>query len=203
LHDQASITPGLSVPYAGIQTDMAKKNKALADPTKLLPFDKDEKELVQVIIETPKGSRNKFAFDKDQKVFELKKVLPAGMEFPYDFGFIPSTRAEDGDPLDVLLLMDEPAFPGCLIRGRLIGAIEGEQTEDGKTERNDRLVAVSELSHVYKQMKSVSDLPSNLVRELEQFFENYHKLDGKKFRVLDCVGPSAARKLLKQARKAA
>jgi len=182
---------------------MAKKNKALADPTKLLPFDKDENELVQVIIETPKGSRNKFAFDKDQKVFELKKVLPAGMEFPYDFGFIPSTRADDGDPLDVLVLMDEPAFPGCLVRGRLIGAIEGEQTEDGKTERNDRLVAVSELSHVYRQMKSVSDLPSNLVKELEQFFENYNKLDDKKFRVLDCVGPAAARKLLKQARKAA
>jgi inorganic pyrophosphatase len=79
------------------------------------------------LVETPKGSRNKYAFDPDQRIFELKKVLPAGMAFPYDFGFVPSTVAEDGDPVDVLVLMDEPAFPGCLLRCRLIGIIEGEQ----------------------------------------------------------------------------
>jgi inorganic pyrophosphatase len=86
--------------------------KALADPTRLRPHDLDDKKLIQVIIETPKGSRNKYAFDAKQKVFQLKKVLPAGMAFPYDFGFVPSTEADDGDPVDVLVLMDEPAFPG-------------------------------------------------------------------------------------------
>jgi inorganic pyrophosphatase len=64
-----------------------------------------------VVVETPKGSRNKYAFDPDNRVFELKKVLPAGMALPYDFGFLPSTKGGDGDPLDVLVLMDEPAFP--------------------------------------------------------------------------------------------
>jgi inorganic pyrophosphatase len=87
--------------------------KSLADPTRLKPLNKRDG-LLQVIIETPAGSRNKFAFDPDQKIFALKKVLPAGMSFPYDFGFLPQTLAPDGDPLDVLLLMDEPAFPAAL-----------------------------------------------------------------------------------------
>ncbi|MEA2542944.1 MAG: inorganic pyrophosphatase, partial [Acidobacteriaceae bacterium] len=100
--------------------------KSLVDPTKLQPIDKKD-DILQVIVETPKGYRNKFAFDPDQGIFTLKKVLPAGMVFPYDFGFLPRTRALDGDPIDVLLLMDEPAFPGCVFRARLIGVIEGEQ----------------------------------------------------------------------------
>jgi inorganic pyrophosphatase len=99
----------------------------LADPTRLKPLDGDDDDLFQVIIETPKGSRNKYAFDPEQKIFKLKTVLPSGMAFPYDFGFLPSTRGDDGDPLDVLVLMDEPAFPGCLLKCRLIGVIEGEQ----------------------------------------------------------------------------
>jgi inorganic pyrophosphatase len=90
---------------------MSKKN-GLADPTRLKPFDANDKQLLRVVIETPKGSRNKFAFDPDDHIFELKKVLPSGMTFPYDFGFVPSTKADDGDPIDVLVLMDEPAFSG-------------------------------------------------------------------------------------------
>ena len=86
-------------------------NTALANPTRLTPFDSANNKAVQVVIETPKGSRNKYAFDPEQRVFKLKRVLPAGMAFPYDFGFVPSTKAEDGDPVDVLVLMDEPAFP--------------------------------------------------------------------------------------------
>ena len=88
--------------------------KSLVDPTKLKPVDKKDG-ILQVIVETPKGSRNKFAFDPDQGIFALKKVLPAGMVFPYDFGFLPQTIADDGDPIDVLLLMDEPAFTGCAV----------------------------------------------------------------------------------------
>jgi inorganic pyrophosphatase len=93
---------------------------------------------IQVIIETPKDSRNKYAFDSEQRIFILKKVLPAGMTFPYDFGFVPSTEAEDGDPTDVLVLMDEPAFPGCLLKCRIVGIIEGKKK---KGERNDRIIA--------------------------------------------------------------
>src|SRR5438105_11715347 len=126
---------------------MAKKN-GLANPARLDPFDPEDKQLLRVVIETPKGSRNKFAFDEDEHIFELKKVLPAGMEFPYDFGFVPSTKADDGDPVDVLVLMDEPAFPGCALMCRVIGVIEGEQgdNKDDK-ERNDRIIAVQKDAH--------------------------------------------------------
>src|SRR3954469_2798073 len=112
---------------------MPKKN-SLADPEQLKTFDK-KNNLLQVIIETPRLSRNKFAFDPEQQIFALKKVLPAGMSFPYDFGFLPSTRAEDGDPIDVLVLMDEPASPGVLVPSRLIGVITGEQIDGDKPVR--------------------------------------------------------------------
>ena len=105
------------------------KNNGLADPARLKPFDSKDKQLLRVVIETPKGSRNKFAYNAEEHIFELKKVLPAGMYFPHDFGFVPSTRADDGDPVDVLVLMDEPAFPGCVLKCRPIGVILGEQGE--------------------------------------------------------------------------
>src|SRR3954470_9229907 len=128
---------------------MAKKSaRSLINPVLLKPMDKNNGSL-QVVVETPKGSRNKFSFDEKQKIFVVKKVLPAGMSFPYDFGFLPQTQAPDGDPIDVLLLMDEPAFPGVAVRARLLGIIEGEQTEGDKKVRNDRLLAVSELTHEY------------------------------------------------------
>jgi inorganic pyrophosphatase len=76
---------------------------------------------LNVIVETPRGSRNKFTYERDLGVFRLGKQLPAGAVFPYDFGFIPSTRAGDGDPLDALVLLDTPTFPGCLVRSRLLG----------------------------------------------------------------------------------
>lgn len=173
---------------------MAKKN-ALANPVRLPPVDGNGQ--IQVVIETPKGSRNKYAFDPDQRTFKLKKVLPEGMVFPHDFGFIPSTKAEDGDPLDVLILMDEPAFPGCLVEARLIGVIEGEESEDGKKKRNDRLIAVCNTSHTHSNIKSVSDLNESLLREIEKFFVNYHANDGKTFKVLACKGNKAAATRLK------
>ena len=134
-----------------------KKEKAgLADPSKLELNEKGEE--IKVIIETPKGSRNKYAFDQEESVFALKKVLPSGMAFPYDFGFVPSTLAEDGDPVDVLVLMDEPAFPGCLLKCRLIGVIQGEQGKGKKSERNDRLVAVESDNHAWSDIEHVDDL---------------------------------------------
>jgi inorganic pyrophosphatase len=107
-----------------------KKKSGIVNPTQLAAFDEEKK--VQVIIETPKGSRNKYAWDQDQQVFALKKVLPEGMVFPHDFGFIPSTEGDDGDPIDVLVLMDQPVFTGCLVKGRLVGVIEGQQTGKGQ-----------------------------------------------------------------------
>lgn len=179
---------------------MAKNG--LANPTLLKPIDKSEG-ILQVIIETPKGSRNKFAFDPEQKVFALRKVLPAGMVFPYDFGFLPQTIAEDGDPLDVLLLMDEPAFPGVVVRARLIGIIEGEQLEDKKKTRNDRLLAVAEANHMYANIKDPKDLPGQFLHELEEFFVNYHRLEGKQYKLLGCKGADEAQRQIRDARRAA
>src|ERR1700674_105598 len=176
--------------------------KSLSDPTKLKPLDKKEG-LVQVIVETPAGSRNKFAYDPDQGIFALKKVLPAGMVFPYDFGFLPQTLAPDGDPIDVLLLMDEPAFPGCAVRARLIGIIEGEQIDGKKRIRNDRLVAIAEANHMYANIRKLKDLPKQFVKELEDFFVNYHQLEGKKYKLLGCKDTPEALRLIKQAQKAA
>jgi inorganic pyrophosphatase len=200
---------------------MSKKSKfpsppktALADPSKLKPFTKKSAEsttgtaksgdkLLQVIIETPKGCRNKYSFDEQQKIFVLKAALPAGMVFPYDFGFLPRTLADDGDPIDVLVLMDEPAFPGCALMGRLIGVIEGEQTAKQQTTRNDRLIAVAETAHMYANIKSIKDLPKKSLHEIEEFFVNYHKLQGKKYKLLAVKGEKTALDLIARARKQA
>ena len=174
---------------------MAKKKSrpgSMADPAGLSPADENGK--IQVIIETPKGSRNKYAFDEEQRVFALKKVLPAGMAFPYDFGFFPSTKAEDGDPTDVLVLMDEPAFPGCLLKCRIIGVIEGQQGKKKKGERNDRIIAIEEANHSYAHVHHVKELGNKFVQELEEFFVNYHDLQGKKYRILAVKGPAEARR---------
>jgi inorganic pyrophosphatase len=175
--------------------------KSLVNPTRLKPVDKQEG-LLQVIIETPAGSRNKFAFDPDQGIYSLKKVLPAGMVFPYDFGFLPKTLAPDGDPIDVLLLMDEPAFPGIAVRARLIGVIEGEQLDGKKKIRNDRLVAVAEANHMYANVRKLKDLPGKWIDELQEFFVNYHNLEGKKYRLLGCKGADVALGLIKEVQKA-
>jgi len=174
------------------------RRASLADPSGLKPLDGNK---IQVIIETPKDSRNKYSFDEDLRIFSLKKVLPAGMTFPYDFGFVPSTRAEDGDPTDVLVLMDEPAFPGCLLKCRMIGIIEGMQGKKKKGERNDRIVAVEDGNHSYAHIKHVQKLGKEFCEELEEFFVNYHDLDGKKYRILGVKGPSEARRRLEDGMK--
>jgi inorganic pyrophosphatase len=176
---------------------MAKKetrHRSLADPVDLSPLEGSDR--IQVVIETPKGSRNKYAFDPEQRVFGLKRVLPAGMTFPYDFGFVPSTKAEDGDPTDVLVLMDEPAFPGCLLKCRIIGIIEGQQGKKKRGERNDRLVAIEEANHSYAHVGHIKELGKKFVKELEEFFVNYHDLQGEKYRILDVKGPAQARRRL-------
>jgi inorganic pyrophosphatase len=168
---------------------------------KLPPFDAETGEL-NVVIETPKGSRNKYAYDDKLGLFVMKGVLAVGHSFPFDFGFIPQTLGGDGDPLDVLILMDEPAFVGCLIPSRLIGIIEAEQTElDGKTERNDRLIAVASNSHVHKDIKSINDLNATLVDEIEHFFVSYNEAKGKKFKSIGRFGAIKTKKIVEEGMK--
>ena len=160
---------------------------------RLAPFDDD---CLIVVIETPKGSPNKLAFEPRYDTFVLKGVLPAGAVFPFDFGFVPSTRAEDGDPLDVLVLMDAPVFPGCIVPSRLIGVIEAEQTEGEETERNDRLLAVAANSAAHRSIRQLNDLSQDLVAQIEHFFVSYNEMKGKRFEVKGRAGSKRARALV-------
>ena len=166
----------------------------------LAPFDHESGNL-NVVIETPKGCRNKYGYDFELQSYRLKGVLPAGAAFPFDFGSIPGTRGDDGDPLDVLLLMDDPVFTGCLVEARVLGVIEAEQTEKGETERNDRLVAVAAHSHTHASLKSLSKLEPKLVDEIEHFFVSYNAARGKKFKPISRKGPLAAKRLIEASRK--
>jgi len=152
---------------------------------------------ITAVIETPKGSPNKYNFDEQCGAFRLASVMPKGSYFPYDFGFIPSTRGDDGDPLDVLVLMDDPAPVGCVLAIRLIGAIEAKQREkDGKWETNDRLIAVAVDAHTHAHVQDLDDLRPHLLDEIEAFFENYNQQKGRVFKPMGRVGPKRAMKIL-------
>lgn len=166
---------------------------------RLDPYDADKDEW-RVVIETPNHSHSSYKFDDELGAFLLSGVLPEGMSFPYDFGFLPSTRAQDGDPIDVLVLMDEPAFTGCVIPCRLIGVIEAEQTEqDGSTERNDRIVAVSTKCRTDGHLKSLKDINDDKIAEIQQFFVSYNRVRGRRFKLLNLGGPKKAETLIKAA----
>ena len=169
----------------------------MADLTSL-PLQLDPaKRICRAIIETPKGCRNKFDYDPDSGLFMLGGLLPEGMMFPFDFGFIPGTLGDDGDPLDILVLMDAPAHVGCLIEVRIIGIIKAEQTEDGKTESNDRLLGVAVHSYDHEDLDSLDDVSKTLLDQLEEFFISYNKQRGKKFKVTGTGGPKKALAFLK------
>ncbi len=159
---------------------------------------------VNAVIETPGGTRNKYKYDTETGLFRFRKVLPLGAVYPFDFGFVPSTEGGDGDPLDILVLMEEPSFCGCLVAARLVGAIEAEQSSDGETERNDRLIGVAE-SHqttenqqLYANVHSLEDLNRETLDQIEHFFISYNQFSGKEFRILRRSGPKAARELVER-----
>jgi inorganic pyrophosphatase len=162
-------------------------------------FADDERREVHVVVETPKGSRNKYTYDESRGLFKLGGVLPAGAVFPFDFGYVPETVGGDGDPLDVLILMDESAFAGCLVEARLVGVVLAEQTErDGETTRNDRLVAVASESRTHRKVRSLATLPESVVEEIEHFFISYNDIKGKTFRPLGRGGPARALEIVEE-----
>jgi len=136
-----------------------------------------ESRSVQVVVETPGGSRNKYKLDEETGRMMLSKVMPEGMVFPYDFGFFPGTKGEDGDPFDVLILGDAPTFSGCQIDCRLIGLIRAEQKDAaGKQKRNDRLVAVAQASVLFASVNELTEIEPMLLKQVEDFFVNYQKV---------------------------
>lgn len=172
----------------------------MATPIHRLPLRAPGSRLLHAVVDTPKGSRNKYAFDPDLGQWTLRKVLPLGAAFPYDFGFFPGTQGEDGDPVDVLIVMDEPAFPGCVVTVRLLGVIEARQTEGRKTTRNDRFIAAAVTPVNPSPLRSLGQLGRQQLDELEQFFVSYNALEGRRFEPLRRSGPAQASKRLRAAR---
>jgi inorganic pyrophosphatase len=159
------------------------------------------KGLINVVVDTPRGSRNKFKWDDEAQCFRLGRILPAGASFPYDFGSIPQTLAEDGDALDVLLIAEAPCFTGCLVTARLIGAICAKQTEKGKTIRNDRLLAVPVTRANPAEITDLRELPAARLDEIEHFFVSYNRAHGRRYEPFARVGAKKAERTLAAAER--
>lgn len=165
------------------------------------PIDPDSRD-VNVVIETTRGSRNKLKYEASLGLFTLAHVLPEGAVFPYDFGFVPGTKAGDGDPVDVLVLMGDSAPTAALVRVRLVGSILAEQQREGEpAERNDRLIGVASEDHTYDDTRELSDLSDALVRQIEHFFISYNEARGTRFTVLGRGDAAAARREVMKSRR--
>jgi inorganic pyrophosphatase len=175
----------------------------MADPTTLeaLPT-RDEEGTWLAVIEATQGTRHKLKFKAEWNAFVLSGVLPLGLSFPYDFGFLPSTRGDDGDPLDVLVLADEAMPPGTVAPCRIVGVIEAEQQNEGEpAERNDRLLAVAEPSHRYGECRELHDIAAGVLAEIEHFFVVYNAQKGGRFRPIARRGAAAATRLVERGRR--
>jgi inorganic pyrophosphatase len=165
----------------------------------LQPFTKDGD--VYVVVETPRGSRAKFDYDPKLKTFTLSKSLLTGLTYPHDWGFVPSTMADDGDPIDIMVVHDATTFPGIVLTCRVIGVLRIGQKSKGKTERNDRLFAVPRNSHSEQGLKDVRDLSKAIQQELEKFFKATDELEDKELNIIGWKGPKAAVQAIKHAAK--
>ena len=155
-------------------------------------------EVIRMIVEIPKNSSNKYEFDGKLGVFRLDRPLYSPLHYPGDYGFVPGTLAEDGDPLDVLVLMSEPSFTGCLIEVRPLGFLE---MVDGE-ERDQKILAVPKSSPRYQEIHGIDQVWPHMRREIEHFFTIYKELEGKQTHLEGWRGPIEARKLILDTRMA-
>lgn len=136
--------------------------------------------LLNVLIEIPAGSKNKYEFDKDMQALILDRVLFASVQYPFDYGFIPNTLADDGDPLDGMVIMDQPTFPGCVIASRPIGMLEMIDGGD----RDEKILCVPAKDPRYKQVASLKDVAPHRLDEIAEFFRTYKNLEKKVTEIL-------------------
>jgi inorganic pyrophosphatase len=136
--------------------------------------------LLNVLIEIPAGSKNKYEFDKDLNAFALDRVLYSSVQYPYDYGFVPNTLADDGDPLDGIVLMDQPTFPGCVIPARPIGMLEMIDGGD----RDEKILCVPDKDPRYAQVKRLADIAPHRLDEIAEFFRSYKNLEKKVTEIL-------------------
>ena len=149
----------------------------------------DVPEVFNAIIEVPKGSRNKYEYDKDNEIFMVDRVLYSPVHYPADYGFIPQTLYEDGDPMDVLVLMDQPTFPGCLIEARPIGIMGMIDSGD----KDYKILAVPVNDPRFAEIKDIDDVPEHIKKEIKHFFSIYKTLEGKTVDVLDWENADSAK----------
>ncbi len=137
-------------------------------------------EIVYAVVEIPKGSRNKYEYDKDKEAFALDRVLYSPVYYPAEYGIIPQTLYDDGDPMDILVLIDQPTFPGCIIESRPVGMMK---MIDGG-EKDDKILAVPVEDPHFKDAKDISDINPHLLEEIMHFFAEYKRLEGKETEVI-------------------
>jgi len=160
-----------------------------------IPAGADAPQLINVVVEIPKGSRNKVEYEAELQAFRLDRVLHSPIHYPGDYGFIPSTLSADGDALDILVLVSEPTFTGCLLSARPIGLLRMTD-EKGSDEK---VLAVPHKDPRYAEVHDLSDLPSHVVREIEYFFEVYKDLEGKETAVFGWEPVSEAYAVIEEA----
>jgi len=157
-----------------------------------------DRDSFRVVVESPRGSIVKLKYDAEHHVITLSRPLIAGLTYPYDWGFVPSTRAPDGDPLDILIIHDAATYPGLVLKCKPIGVLEVKQTSNGKTERNDRIFAVPDRAPFEGDLQDVRHLPARAIGELEKFFQATNALEAKTLEFKGWRGPATAVKTIKK-----
>lgn len=154
--------------------------------------------VINVLIEIPGGSKNKYEFDKDMNAFALDRVLFASVKYPYDYGFVPNTLADDGDPLDGMVMMDEPTFAGCVIAARPIGML---LMIDGG-DRDEKILCVPAEDPRYNEVKSIKDIAPHRLEEIAEFFRTYKNLEKKETEIQGWKDVEAVTPLVEECIKA-
>ena len=164
---------------------------------------RDDEGHFRVVVESPRGSRVKLKYDESLGVFTISRPLSLGVEYPFDWGFVPSTRAPDGDPLDALVLLDFPTYPGVVLPCKAVGAVRvSQKAEKGGRERNDRVIAVPADATLFGRVADARKIDDRAKKELEAFFVAAVLFAGKEVKIEGWGGPDEAEKLVRAAEKA-
>jgi inorganic pyrophosphatase len=155
-----------------------------------------KRQVESVIIEIPKGSRNKYEYDKEKKMIKFDRMLFSSMVYPCDYGFFPNTLALDGDPLDVLVLTWEPTFPGCLIDVHPVALFDMEDDMG----RDEKILCVPESDPLWNHIESIEQVPPHLLKEIPHFFETYKHLEHKHVKIIGWDGLETAERVLQEAK---
>ncbi|HMK54901.1 MAG TPA: inorganic diphosphatase [Methanobacteriaceae archaeon] len=149
-------------------------------------------QVIYAVIEIPKGSRNKYEYDKDMEAFALDRVLYSPFHYPAEYGIIPQTLYDDGDPMDIMVMMDQPTFPGCVIECRPIGMMKMIDGGDN----DDKILAVPTQDPRYQEITDIDHVSSHFLKEIAHFFQDYKKLEGKETEVLGWENKDQAMKAI-------